>query len=419
MSLQSPRSFRKSHELFERAAKVVPGGIYGHTSPAVMIPGAFPYYGQRASGSRYWDVDGNEYIDYMCGYGPMVLGHGHPVVEEAALRQQRDALCLNHPGAAMVELAETLVETVDFADWAVLGKNGSDMTTWAIQVAREFTHRKKVLKAAGAYHGIDPWCTPGHAGLIEEDRAHIHDFNWNDLESFEARLKEFPGQIAAVILTPFHHPTFKPSVMPAEGFMKGIEAACQREGIVFILDDIRAGFRLHHGGSHRYFGFEPDLICFCKAIANGHPLSAALGRKELRIAASKVFLTGSYWQSPPPMAASLACLKVLREENAVETIRRVGTALMTGLVAAGAKHGYEMISSGPPALPLLTFANDASLRRQQRFCIEATARGAFLHPHHNWFVSAAHTDADVAETLRIADEAFAVLRESEGAKPAA
>ena len=398
-------------EPFARAEKVIPGGIYGHASPAVAIAQQFPYYAERAQGCRYWDVDGNEYIDYMCGYGPMVLGHQHPPVEAAAARQQRDALCLNHPGPIMVDLAERLVSLVEFAAWTVFGKNGSDMTTWALQVARAHTQRRKILKVAGAYHGIDPWCTPGHAGLLEEDRAHIHEFTWNDLDSFERLLKKFRGDIAGVIMTPFHHPAFQASQMPAPGFWPHIEAACRREGIVLILDDIRAGFRLNLHGSHRVFGFEPDLICFCKAIANGHALSAALGRQELRVAASKVFLTGSYWNSAPAMAAAMACLEVLETQNVPAALARSGTMLMDGLIEAGRRHGYTLIASGPPAVPFVSFADDPSLRRQQRFCIEVTRRGAFLHPHHNWFLSAAHTPEDITATLRMADEAFAVIRD--------
>jgi len=403
--------YRRSQELFARAAKVIPGGIYGHASPAVAVAGAFPYYAERARGCRYWDVDGNEYIDYLCGYGPMILGHQHPEVEEAAARQQRDALCLNHPGPVMVELAEHLVSLIDFSAWAVFGKNGSDMTTWALQVAREHTKRRKILKVTDAYHGIGAWCTPGHGGLLEDDRVHILEFDWNDLESFDRLVKNFPGDIAAVIMTPFHHPAFKPSQMPAAGFWPHIEAACRREGIVLILDDIRAGFRLDLRGSHRVFGFEPDLICFCKAIANGHSLSAALGRSELRVAASKVFLTGSYWNSPPPMAAAMACLKIMQREDTVAALRRAGEQLMAGLIESGNKHGYAMVASGPPAIPFLTFADDPSLRRQQRFCAEVTRRGALFHPHHNWFLSAAHTPQDIVATLGMAGEAFAVLRD--------
>jgi glutamate-1-semialdehyde 2,1-aminomutase len=402
--------FRRSHELFARAAQVIPCGIYGHTSPAAALPGAFPYYAERAQGSRYWDVDGNEYIDYLCGYGPVVLGHQHPEVEAAAARQQRDALCVNHPGAVMVDLAELLVSLVDFSAWAVFGKNGSDMTTWAVQVAREHTRRRKILKVSGAYHGIDPWCTPGHAGLLAEDRAHVHEFDWNDLEGFERLLAQFPDDIAGVIMTPFHHPAFLPSQMPAPGFWPHIETACRRAGIVLILDDIRAGFRLDLGGSHKAFGFEPDLICFCKAIANGHPLSAALGRKELRVAASKVFLTGSYWNSPPAMAAALACLGILQRDGTIEALRRSGQTLMDGLVEAGKKHGFAMLASGPPAVPFLSFIEDPSLRLRQRFCAEVTRRGALFHPHHNWFISAALTPDDIHETLMIADEVFAAMQ---------
>jgi len=405
--------FRRSHELFARATEVIPCGIYGHTSPAAALPGSFPYYAERAEGSRYWDVDGNEYIDYLCGYGPVVLGHQHPEVEAAAARQQRDMLCVNHPGAVMVDLAELLVSLIDFSAWVVFGKNGSDMTTWAVQVARAHTGRRKILKISGAYHGIDPWCTPGHAGLLDEDRIHVHDFEWNDLESFERLLARFRDDIAGVVMTPFHHPAFQPSQMPAPGFWPHVEAACRREGIVLILDDIRAGFRLDLGGSHRVFGFEPDLICLCKAIANGHSLSAALGRKELRVAASKVFLGGSYWNSPPPMAAALACIGILQRENTVATLHRSGQMLMDGLVEAGRRHGFSMLASGPPAVPFLSFIGDPSLRRQQRFCAEVVRRGALLHPHHNWFISAALTPDDIRATLSMADEAFAVMR-SEG-----
>jgi glutamate-1-semialdehyde 2,1-aminomutase len=174
---------------------------------------------------------------------------------------------------------------------------------------------------------------------------------------------------------------------------------------VLILDDIRAGFRLDLRGSHKLFGFEPDLICLCKAIANGHPLSATLGRKELRVAASNVFLTGSYWNSPPPMAAALACLKILQRDNAVETMRQRGEALMGGLVEAGRKHGYTVHASGPPAVPFMNFADDPGMRRQHRFCAEVTRRGAVFHPHHNWFMSAAHSSADIAATLQMAEAA--------------
>lgn len=401
--------FPKSMAWFERASRVIPTGIYGHMTPALTVPLEFPYYAARAEGCRYWDVDGNEYLDFLCGYGPMVLGHHHPEVEAAAERQRSLGDCFNHPTPVMVELAERLVALVDFAEWTVLGKNGSDMTTWAVQVAREFTGRKKVLRARQSYHGSHSWCTPGHGGLIDEDRMHVHEFVWNDLNTVHDLVKRYPNQIAALITTPFHHPPFMDSELPAPGFFHGVQEICRKHGIVFILDDVRAGFRLDLGGSHRYFGFEPDMICFSKALGNGHPISATLGRKELRVAASRVFLTGSFWYNAVPMAAALACLEVLEREQAIPHMLKMGRLLIEGLRTRAARHGLEVRESGPPSLPFMKFSNETNLLRQQRFCVEAARRGVFLHPHHNWFISAALKETDIEFALKVADEAFGVV----------
>ena len=408
--------FERSRELFERARQVIPGGIYGHATPALVAAGASPYYAHRAEGARYWDVDGNELIDLMCAYGPVVLGYRHAGVEAAAQRQAALGDCLNHPGAVMVDLAERLVSLVDFAAWAVFGKNGSDMTTWSIRVAREHTGRKKILRVEGAYHGIGAWCTPGHGGLIEEDRAHVHCFKWNDAASFDAAMARYANQIAAVVATPYHHPLFAPSELPAPGFLSYLQAQCARHGVVFVLDDIRAGFRLHLGGSHRYFGFEPDVSCFSKAMANGYPIAAALGKAHLRRAAEKVFLTGSYWNSAVPMAAALETLVTLEREESIARIARIGRALGKGLREAAECHGLEVEVSGPPACPFLTFRDERNFYRNQHFAAECVRRGVFLHPHHNWFVSAALTSSDVDRILEVAAAAFeCVARSPDGA----
>ena len=396
----------RSRQLFERARQVIPGGIYGHATPALVAPGASPYYAQRAEGARYWDVDGNEFIDLMCAYGPVVLGYRHPDVEAAAQRQARLGDCFNHPAAVMVELAERLVSLVDFSAWAVFGKNGSDMTTWCVQVAREHTRRKKVLAVEGAYHGIGAWCTPGHGGLLEEDRAHVHRFRWNDAADFDATLARCADDTAAVVVTPYHHPLFAPSEMPAPGFLAHLQSQCARHGVVFILDDIRAGFRLHMGGSHRCFGFEPDLICFAKAMANGYPISAALGRASLRRAAERVFLTGSYWNSAVPMAAALETLAVLERDEGIARIASLGTTLAAGLHEKAERHGLGIEVSGPPACPFLTFRGERNLYRNQHFATECLRRGVFVHPHHNWFLSAALTPPDIDRIVDVADAAF-------------
>ncbi|MFW5882947.1 MAG: aminotransferase class III-fold pyridoxal phosphate-dependent enzyme, partial [Verrucomicrobiota bacterium] len=295
---------RQSLAWFERAGRVIPGGIYGHMAPAAGLPGALPYFAKEAKGCRYRDVDGHEYIDFMCGFGPNILGYGHEEVEAAAAAQRARGSNFNHPTERLVELAESLTRRIDFADWAVFGKNGSDMTTWALQVAREHTGRRVVLLAEGAYHGVDAWCTPGQGGLIAEDRAHVRRFRWNDLDQVESLLHAHRDDVAALFVTPFHHPAFAPAELPAPGFFAGLNRLCRRHGIVLVLDDIRAGFRLHPGGSHRLYGLEPDIACYCKALGNGYPISAAVGRDSLRRAAGRVFLTGSYWNNAVAQAAA-------------------------------------------------------------------------------------------------------------------
>ncbi len=404
-------TYNKSMELFEKAATLIPGGIYGHMSPTAMVPGEYPYYTAEANGCRYKDIDGNEFIDYMCAYGPMVLGYGNPVIDGAAEAQRKMADTTNHPGPVMVELAEKLVDMVPIADWAFFAKNGGDMTTYATLAARAHTNRKKVITVRGHYHGVAPWCTSyGHGGVTAEDRQNTLQVEWNDLDGFRQMAKENRGEIAAFIAMPYHHITFGRQELPAEGYWTGVEKICREEEIVLILDDVRAGFRLNLGGSNEYFGFKPDLICFSKAVGNGYPISACVGKKELMTAASKVFFTGSFWMSAVPMAAALATLEELENTEAVKKMEKSGQLLIDGLVEIGQRHGLEINPSGPPAIPFIHFCDDPSLYLNQLFCSEVTKRGSFFHPHHNWFLSVAHDEIDIKETLNHAEEAMKAVK---------
>jgi glutamate-1-semialdehyde 2,1-aminomutase len=352
-------------------------------------------------------------VDYMCAYGPIVLGYQHEEVEAAVDRQRKDGDCFNHPTQLSVTLAEALCERVAMADWAVFGKNGGDMTSWAIRVAREHTGRKGILKVKGAYHGVDAWCAQQPGGVIAEDVAHVHDFRWNDVQGFQDLLKRYRNKVAGILVTPFHHPSFADCVNPEPEFVQAINQACAREGIVLIVDDIRAGFRLNTCGSHVLYGWEPSLVCFCKALGNGYPISATVGADALKVAASKVFLTGSYWNGAISMAAALKVIEVLERDHLCEQIQRVGERLKTGLLALGERLGEPIVASGPPAAPFYRLKNETNFLKQQAWCKAAIAHtpGAFFHPHHNWFLSAAHTEADIDQTLQIAEVALkAVLQ---------
>ncbi len=409
-------TYKKSSALFKRAAQVIPCGIYGHMSPSPYVPAMnYPFYAARAKGAKFWDVDGNEYIDYMCAYGPMVLGYNHPGVDAAAQKQLKSCNCVTEPAPVMVELAEYLVDLIEIADWAFFAKNGGDVTSYAIMVARAATGRKKIVLVRGGYHGVAPWAqAPGHPGVIEEDHANIVYVDWNDIESFERAISENRGQIAGFMATPYHHPTFDDSAFPAEGYWQKIEALCNKEGIVLIIDDVRCGFRIDMAGSAKYFGFKPDLACYCKAIANGYPISALVGTEALKTYAAKVFHTGSYWFSAEPMAAALATLKELKRINAPALMNKKGKKLLDGLVDIARTHGYTLKVSGMPSMPYLRITDDESLMLHQDWCGEATRRGAFFTSHHNWFVSTAHTDADIKKTWNIADDAFKAVKKQYG-----
>jgi glutamate-1-semialdehyde 2,1-aminomutase len=408
-----PGRYRETAALFARAERVIPGGIYGHQSPRMLVPGAYPYFFARADGARLWDVDGNEYLDLVCGYGPIVLGHNHPAVDAAAAREAANGRCYNGPGRAMVELAERLVALTPWAGWAVFAKNGSDVCTWAVQVARQATGRKKILAAKGAYHGAHAWCAPMPGGTTPEDRAHVVGYRWNDLASVDRALALADGDVAGVIVSPFRHDAFHDSEMPAPGFFDGLRERCDRLGAVLVLDDVRAGFRLSLAGSGDAVGVEPDITCYCKALGNGYPISAALGRERLRDAASAVFFTGSYWTGPVEMAASIACLAELEATDAIARMRHAGTRLRDGMEAQGESHGMPIHWSGPPALPFMTFRDDqGSFARSRAFAAACAARGVYLHPHHNWFVSAALGDPEVNRILDATDAAFAEVAAS-------
>jgi glutamate-1-semialdehyde 2,1-aminomutase len=400
--------YRRSRELMARAKRVVPHGIYGHQSPRMLVPDAYPAFFARGEGARIWDVDGNEYVDLMCSYGPIVLGHNHPKVDEAARRQAAQGSCFNGPGAVWVELAERLVSLSPWAGFAVFAKNGSDVCTWAVQVAREATGRRKVLVAEGAYHGTHAWCAPMPGGTTPEDRTNVVTFRWNDLIDVDRALASADGDVAGIMVAPFRHDAFHDQELPAPGFFDGLRARCDALGIVLILDDVRAGFRLHLGDSGQAMGLRPDLACYCKALGNGYPIAAAVGADALRAAAQKVFFTGSYWFSAVEMAAALACLAEMEASGAVATMAAMGGRLRDGLAAQAAAHGLAVTQTGPPQIPFLTFdADEGGFARSRQFAAACAVRGVYLHPHHNWFLSAAFGDAELSRTLDVTEEAFA------------
>jgi glutamate-1-semialdehyde 2,1-aminomutase len=392
-----------------RADSVIPGGMYGHMNVATM-PEGFPQFFTAGSGSRLWDADGNEYIDFMCGWGPVVLGRKHPRVE-AAVRAQLDiGDLLDGPSPVMVDLAELLVDLVPHADWAMLAKNGTDATTACVTIARSATGRRKILVADGAYHGAIPWCTPVTGGVLAEDRAHLGHFAYNDVASLEAAVAEAGDDLAGIIVAPARQELARDQEFATVEFARAIRSHCDRTGAVMILDDVRCGFRLDLAGSWEPLGVQPDLAAWSKAIANGYSLAAITGRDSLRQGARGIYITGSFWYSAVSMAASIATLTELRDTDALATMADSGQYLRDGLAAQAATHGFVARQTGPVQMPLMRFADDGTDSKLARLWTnEAVKRGVYLHPVHNWFICAAHTRDVIDQALARTDEAFAEL----------
>jgi len=397
--------------LRERAQRVIPGGMYGHLSTA-LLPREYPQYFRRGNGCHLWDYDGNEYIDYMCGYGPNLLGYAHPSVEAAVQAQLLEGDALTGPSAVMIEAAELFVSLVSHAQWAMFCKNGTDATTMAMVMARAHTGREIILAAHDAYHGAAPWCVPPlfSKGTLPQDRASIVYYEYNDPQSLAAAFKAHEGQVAAVFAAPFRHDTFKDQEEPNVEYAQAARRLCDETGALLIIDDVRAGFRLARDCSWSILGVQPDLSCWGKCFANGHPISAVLGAEHVRAAAASIFVTGSFWFAAAPMAAAVATLKIVRDTDYLERLVSMGQALRSGLDQQAKAYGFVLKQTGPVQMPQILFEGDLDFRVGYAWVTECIKRGVYLHPYHNMFLSAAHTADDIAKTLQATNQAFAILK---------
>ncbi|GLS36689.1 glutamate-1-semialdehyde 2,1-aminomutase [Mesorhizobium tianshanense] len=392
----------------QRAARVIPGGMWGHLN-AARLPAGYPQFFRRGDGSTLWDVDGRRYIDFMCAWGPNYLGYRHPEIEAAAASQAAEGDCLNGPGEALVELAELFTSMIPAADWVQFQKNGTDATTTCLTIARAATGRKKVLVARGAYHGAVPWCSPSVLGVTAEDRANLVTYEFNDPESVRLAAEAAKGDIAAIVVSAFKHDFGKDQQLPLPEFARLLREICDREGAALVIDEVRAGLRLNLGGSWEDLGVRPDLSGWSKAIANGYPLAAVTGADWLRGAAAQVFVTGSFWCGAVAMAAGIATLKVARRDDVVAHLERLGTRLRDGLDLQAEKAGLRLRQSGPVQMPLVMFEDDPDFHKGEVFCLAMLEQGIYFHPKHNMFLCAAHTEADIDRAVAASEIAFAAL----------
>lgn len=404
---------RGSQRLLHEALRHVPHGIWGHQRFHTAVEHeVYPYFIEHAEGSHFVDVDGRTFIDYVCAFGSMVVGYGNPRVEAAVTAERRRGGLASLPSPVVATLAARLCATIEGADWAVLGKSGSDATQLAVLTARAHTGRRRLVCIAGSYHTSHlwgAWCNPGD-GRSPADAADVTQVRWNDVEGLRAAFEREGEPIAALVLTPFHHPIPGDAELGAPGFFAAARQLCSEHGSVLVLDDVRAGFRLHPRGSHVWAGIEPDLVCFAKALGNTHAIAALVGGEALRGAVERVFCTGTFWNEGVAMAAAIATLGELERLDAVAWMQARGQQLGEGLSALGTRLGLPLQVTGPAAAPTLGFRGDPEHVRMRRFTAEMAREGSYLHPTHNLFVSAAHSEQDIETTLAHARRALACVR---------
>jgi glutamate-1-semialdehyde 2,1-aminomutase len=394
--------------LRERAEAVIPGGMYGHQSVR-LAPDDYPQFFSRAKGARLWDADGAELLDFMCAYGPNLIGYGDEAIDKAFVDQLGRGDTMTGPSGVMVELAEAMVGMIAHADWAMFCKNGADATLMALMVARAHTRRKTIIRAKGAYHGAMPWCASRPAGTIPEDQARQIFCDYNDVASLEAAVAEAGEDLAAIFAAPMKHDAFIDQALPDPAYAARARALCDQTGALLVVDDVRAGFRIARDCSWSRVGVAPDLSSWGKCIANGHPISALMGSDKARRAAGNIFTTGSFWFQAAPMAAALATLERIRETDYLEHIEGLGERLRAGLAERADAHGFAFRQTGPVTMPLFLFDDDPDLRKGFRWSSEMLARGVYVHPWHNMFLCAAMSEADIDQALDAADGAFVAL----------
>jgi glutamate-1-semialdehyde 2,1-aminomutase len=397
----------ESDQLYARAQGLIPA----HTQtlakgPTQFVRGFAPKYLQRGHGAHVWDVDGNEYIDYVMGVGPISLGYAYAAVDEAVCVQLEDGITFSLMHPLEVEVAELLREVVPGAESVRFGKTGAEVTSAAVRVARAFTGRSKVLCCG--YHGWHDWyigVTDRAAGVPEAVRDLTFTVDYNDLPSVEAALD---GDTACVILEPA---TFEE---PRDGFLHELARLCRANGTLLIFDEMWTGFRLALGGAQERFGVIADMACFSKALANGMPLSALTGRRDvLSLLAEDVFFFSTFGGEALSLAAARATIAEMRRRDVFGHLARIGRALKDGYNAVARELKMDYTSCiGFDARTLVTFGGSAvpPLLMKSFVQQELIRRGILWNGFHN--VCFSHTDADVDHTVAAYFEVLALLRDA-------
>lgn len=400
--------YKKSEELLSRALQSIPLGTQTFSKSKTQYPeGASPFYITKGKGCRVWDVDENEYIDFSNGLGAVTLGYCDPEVDQAVLTQLKKGVTFSLPSPVEIELSEKIIEMVPCAEMVRFGKNGSDATTAAIRLARAYTKRESII--VGGYHGWHDWyigSTTRNLGVPVSTQALTHKFTFNDIASLKTIVEKNPGDFAAIIFEPMSAEEPKP------GFLEEVRALADRYKIVLIFDEVVTGFRCANGGAQERFGVTPDLAAIGKGMANGHPISAVVGKKEIMRYAEDVFFSFTFGSETLSLVAALATVSKIKNQNVTVTLNALGNKLMQGVNALLIKHNLQQILSigGYGACSFLIFKDTPVYKNWELktlFLQETLQRGILTLGVH--CMSYAHSESDILALLTVYDAVFFLL----------
>ena len=406
----------KSMEEYARGKNCTPGGVLGIRRPYNFVEGEYPIYFEKGQGGRVTDIDGNEYLDYLCAYGPIIIGYREKEIDEAAIAQIRDkGFCFSLTQKIQNDLSERLRGLIKCAEMSVFMKTGSDATTLATRVARGYTGRSKIIRCG--YHGWHDWCVEVKGGVLPKTYEDTLEFHYNHLEELEDLLKKYPDDVAGIIMTPIGHPTAKQVQYPKPGFLEGVRALADKYGVVLIFDEIRSGFRVNLGGAQTLFNVTPDLSTFGKALANGYPIGAVVGKAQfMKKIEKEVFVSSTFFPNSIEYAAALATLNFLEKNNVIENIKAKGEKFNAELVKILAKHPNTITTASPvPQMPYVIFekTEDKTYKAKRNdFYTQLIRRKVFLQPYHHGYICYRHSEEDLQYTLKCIDEALSYIDET-------
>jgi glutamate-1-semialdehyde 2,1-aminomutase len=403
--------YQKSEVFLDRALAVIPLGSQTFSKSKTALPfGVSPYFVDRAQGSRMWDLDGNEYLDFVNALACVTLGYQDPDVDAAVRKQMESGVTFSLPHRLETEVAELLVELIPCAEKVRFAKNGTDATSGAIRVARAYTTRERI--AVCGYHGWQDWyigTTTRDSGVPLAVKNLSHTFVYNNIESLDQILEAHPSQFAAVILEPMnaHYPT--------DRFLERVKASAHRHGALLIFDETITGFRYAQGGAQEEFNVTPDLATFGKGLANGYPLSALVGKAEYMKVVEDIFFSGTFGGETLSLAAAKAVLTKLKTAPVVETLRVRGQEIIDGVrkIVDGLRAPPFLDITGHPSWSFLAFRPTdqcSAVELKTMFLQEVFKRGIYTLGTHN--LSYAHSASDISRLLSCYREVFPFIAEA-------